>query len=201
MKNLFRSFAVLIATFCAVSLQAKSPIQATHAESAQSSADSKAEPQKPGQALAHESKEAATGKEEAKDEQGGDEEAKLKESASVRWIADKTGMSPHTAYLVFVWFNFLVIGAVMGKYLIQYLPGMFRNRTASIKQSMEDARKASDDANRRLAEIENKLSRLDVDIAAIRSEADTLLSSAEAGMYRAKDEGGNTLVFYGAGVD
>jgi diguanylate cyclase (GGDEF)-like protein len=33
------------------------------------------------------------------------------------------------------------------------------------------------------------------------ADGEALLSSAEAGMYRAKDEGGNTLVFYGAGVD
>jgi diguanylate cyclase (GGDEF)-like protein/PAS domain S-box-containing protein len=33
------------------------------------------------------------------------------------------------------------------------------------------------------------------------TEGDSLLASSEAGMYRAKEEGGNTLVFYGAGVD
>jgi len=97
-------------------------------------------------------------------------------------------MSPRTAYLVFVWFNFLVIAAVMGKYLIKYLPGMFRNRTASIKQSMEDARKASEDANRRLAEIENKLSHLDVDIAAIRSEADAVNKAEEARLQTSIEE-------------
>ena len=65
---------------------------------------------------------------------------------------------------------------------------MFRNRTASIKQSMEDARKASDEANRRLSEIENKLSRLDVDIATIRSEADAVNKAEDARLQASIEE-------------
>ena len=186
MKKSLRVLAVLIATLFAISVQAKSPIQAAHTESAQTepAAESKAEPQKPGQALVEESKE-ATGEHEAK---GGDEEEKLKQSASVRWIAEKTGMSPHTAYWVFVIFNFAVIAGVIGKYLIKYLPGMFRSRTASIKQSMEDARKASEEAQRRLGDIESKLSRLDVDIAAIRAEAEAVNKAEEARMQASIEE-------------
>ena len=92
----------------------------------------------------------------------------------MKWIAAKTGVSPRAAYWVFVIFNFAVIAAVIIRYSVKYLPGMFRNRSASIKQSIEDARKASDDANRRLSEIEAKLSRLDQDIAAMRSEAEAI---------------------------
>ena len=45
------------------------------------------------------------------------------------------------------------------------LPAVFRNRTASIQQAMAEARAASEDANRRLADIESRLSRLDSEIA------------------------------------
>jgi F-type H+-transporting ATPase subunit b len=183
-KYLLRIVAVLVATFFAVSLQAKSSIQATEPTHASPATESKAEPQKPGQALVEESKDAAAGHEE----KGGDEEEKLKESASVRWIAQKLGITPHHAYLIFVWLNFLVIAAVIGKYLIKYLPGMFRSRTASIKQSMEDARKASEEANRRLGDIESKLSRLDVDIAAIRAEAEAVNKAEEARMQASIEE-------------
>jgi len=179
-KNLLRVAAVLIATSFLVTLQAKSSMQKAEPAQAAPAAGSKSELQKPGEALAHETNEATTGKEEAKEEKGGDEEGKLKESASVRWIAQKTGLSPSAAYWLFTVFNFAVIVVVMDRYLIKYLPGMFRNRTASIKQSMEEARKASDEANRRLSEIESKLSRLDVDIAAIRSEADAVKKAEEA---------------------
>jgi len=178
-KNILR-FALLL-TFCSLPLvlQAKPSIQAAKTETAQAAPESSPEAKtaegKPGQALAERSNEAA-----GKEEKGGDEEEKLKHSASVRWLAEKTGMSTQTAYWVFVFFNFGVIAAVMAKYLIKYLPGMFRSRTASIKQSMEDARKASDDANRRLTEIESKLSRLDVDIAGIRAEAEAVNKAEEA---------------------
>jgi len=156
-KNLLRVIAVVAIFSFALTLSAKS-LQATQTESAkpaqaESTPQALTEEGKPGQALAERSNEAA-----GKEKKGGDEEEeKLKESASVRWLAQKTGMSVRTAYWVFVIFNFGVIAAVMLRYLAKYLPGMFRNRTASIKQSMEAARKASDDANRRLAEIENKL--------------------------------------------
>jgi len=42
--------------------------------------------------------------------------------------------------------------------------GLFRGRTASIQKAMEEARKASEDANCRLAEVEARLSRLGVEI-------------------------------------
>src|SRR5206468_1705760 len=104
-KNLLRVLAILIATFFAISSQARSSMQAAHVESAQATPtgtpEAKTEAGKPGQALAERSSEAA-----GKEEKGGDEEEKLKESASVRWIAQKTGMSPRTAYWVFVIFNF-----------------------------------------------------------------------------------------------
>lgn len=188
MKNLLRVVAVLVITFLAVALQAKPSLQAGQPDSAQaapaeSTPEAKTEHGKPGEALAQRSNEAA-----GKEEKGGDEEEKLKESASVRWIAQKTGMSVHTAYWVFVIFNFAVIAAVIGKYLIKYLPGMFRSRTASIKQSMEDARKASDEANRRLGDIESKLSRLDVDIATIRAEAEAVNKAEEARLQASIEE-------------
>jgi F-type H+-transporting ATPase subunit b len=54
----------------------------------------------------------------------------------------------------------------------KYLPTAFRNRTASIQQAMAEARAASEDANRRLAEIESRLSRLDGEIAEMRGAAE-----------------------------
>ncbi|MFL6298979.1 MAG: hypothetical protein ACJ71N_00050 [Terriglobales bacterium] len=174
-------------------LQAKPSIQAGKTESAQaapkSSPEAKTADGKPGQALAERSNEAA-----GKEEKGGDEEEKLKHSASVRWLAEKTGLSTGTAYWIFVIFNFAVIAVVIGKYLIKYLPGMFRSRTASIKQSMEHARKASDDANRRLSEIESKLSRLDVDIAGIRAEAEAVNKAEEARLQTSIEEDRKKIV-------
>jgi F-type H+-transporting ATPase subunit b len=192
-RNLLR--LVLLLAFCSLPLflLAKPAIQAAKPESAQAASESTPEAKtaegKPGQALAERSNEAA-----GKEEKGGDEEEKLKESASVRWIAKHTGLSPLAAYWIFTIFNFAVIAAVIGKYLIKYLPGMFRSRTASIKQSMEDARKASDDANRRLSDIESKLSLLDVDIAAIRAEAEAVNKAEEARLQASIEEDRKKIV-------
>jgi len=179
-KNLLRILAVLVAASLSLSLQAKSSMQVKSAEPAQAApaAESKADPQKPGQAMA----------EAAKEEKGGDEEAALKQSPSVRWVAQKTGLSPSAVYWLFTIFNFAVIAAVIVRYLVKYLPGMFRSRTISIKQSMEDARQASDEANRRLGDIESKLSRLDVDIATIRSEAEAVNKAEETRLQASIEE-------------
>jgi F-type H+-transporting ATPase subunit b len=49
---------------------------------------------------------------------------------------------------------------------------MFRNRTASIQKAMEEARKASEDANRRLKEIEARLARLGDEINQMRTASE-----------------------------
>jgi len=189
-KNLLRVIAVLVATLFAVSLQAKSPIQAAHTESAQTApaAESKAEPQKPGEALAEESKEAAGG------EKSEDQEELLKHSAMVEKFAHWTGLQNHLllAYWIFTILNFAILLAALRKlvpFLMRYFEIPFAyQRRERVRAGLEDARKASEEANRRLGEIENKLSRLDVDIAAIRAEAEAVNKAEEARMQASIEE-------------
>ena len=54
----------------------------------------------------------------------------------------------------------------------KYLPGIFRDRTAAIQKAMREAQKASEEARRRLAEIESRLMKLDIEIGAIRDDAE-----------------------------
>jgi F-type H+-transporting ATPase subunit b len=191
-KNLLRILAVFVATFFAVSLQAKASFQTGHAESAQAApaAETKAEGQKPGQALVEESKEAATGKEENSE----DQEEVLKHSAMVRKFARWTGLENHPllAYWVFTILNFALLLAALRKlvpFLMRYFEIPFAHqRRERVRAGLEDARKASDEANRRLGDIENKLSRLDVDIAAIRAEAEAVNKAEEARMQASIEE-------------
>src|SRR5438552_3409937 len=104
-----------------------------------------------GAQLAKETREAA----------GEDETAQFKQSASVRWLSKFTGGNLQHAYWLAVLLNFLVIAVVLGWAAGKYLPGMFHERTVSIQRAMEEARRASEDANRRLGEIESRLARLD----------------------------------------
>jgi len=117
-----------------------------------------------GRQLAHETREAA-GEEK-------DDKAEFKQSASVQFIARHTGLSTSNAYLISVLLNFAVIAGIIFWAARKYLPGAFSARTASIQKAMQEAQKASEDARRRLAEIESRLMKLDVEIGMIRDEAE-----------------------------
>jgi F-type H+-transporting ATPase subunit b len=56
---------------------------------------------------------------------------------------------------------------------------MFRNRTASIQKNLEEARKASEDANRRLGEIESRLGHLDDEIHQMRAASEKEAATEE----------------------
>jgi len=117
----------------------------------------------PGHQLAHETREAAG---EEKDEFG-----EFKQSGSVRLIAKWTGLGLQRAYWLSLVSNFLVIAGVLFWAGRRFLPGIFRDRTAAIQKAMQEAQKASEEARRKLADIESRLMKLDAEIGAIRDEA------------------------------
>jgi F-type H+-transporting ATPase subunit b len=109
---------------------------------------------------------------ETREAAGEDDASQFKHSSAVRLIAELTGLDLENAYRVCVALNFLIIAvAIFWLSKKKNLPGLFRTRTASIQNAMEEARKASEDANRRLAEIEARLSKLDVEIGRMRTAA------------------------------
>ncbi|MGZ4900718.1 MAG: ATP synthase F0 subunit B, partial [Candidatus Angelobacter sp.] len=68
------------------------------------------------------------------------------------------------------------------------LPGYFSGRTATIQKGIEEARKMSEDARRRLSEVEGRLSRLDTEIAGMRKEADENAKAEEQRLLAAGEE-------------
>ena len=123
-----------------------------------------------------------------------DEQAQFKHSWMVEWVAKLTGLSLEGAYWLCVALNFAIVAGAIGYFSKQNLPGMFRNRTASIQKAMQEARRASEDANRRLAEIETRLSRLDAEIAGMRSGAEKEALTEEARIKAAAEEDGRKIV-------
>jgi F-type H+-transporting ATPase subunit b len=105
--------------------------------------------------------------------------AAFKHSSSVKFVARMTGLSLTAAYWLCVVFNFGVVAGVIFWASKKYLPGMFRNRTAAIQKAMAEARAASEDANRRLADIEARLARLDGEIGEMRGAAEMEASAEE----------------------
>ena len=121
--------------------------------------------------LAHETREA-----EGDDQE---ENANLKHAAPVQWLARKIGLSVHGAHLLALSLNFAIIAVVVIWAARKFLPGVFRNRTASIQQALQEARAASQDANRRLVDIETRLRQLDVEIGRMQSTAESEAAAEE----------------------
>ncbi len=123
-----------------------------------------------------------------------DDTAEFKQSPSVQFIARHTGLSTGNAYLLSVLLNFAIIAGVIFWASRKYLPGMFSARTAAIQRAMQEAQKASDEARRRLAEIESRLMKLDGEIGMMRNAAEKEAGAEEARIQAAAQEDGRKLV-------
>jgi F-type H+-transporting ATPase subunit b len=152
--------------------------------SEQKASDSNAQKRSLSQQLVKESRKAA----------GEDDESQFKKSPSVQLVAKLTGLDLEHAYWVCVLLNFVVIAAAIFWLSKKNLPGVFRNRTASIQKAMEEARKASADANRRLAEIEARLSKLDSEIDGMRAAAANEAAAEEQRIKAAAAEDARKIV-------
>jgi F-type H+-transporting ATPase subunit b len=127
---------------------------------------------------------------ETREAAGEDEEehADLKHAKPVRWLARKIDWSVHGTHLLLSGINFAIIAVILIWAARKYLPGTFRNRTASIQQALQEARAASQDANRRLADIENRLRQLDVEIGRMQSSAESEAAAEEARIQKAAED-------------
>ncbi len=131
---------------------------------------------------------------EASREAAGEENAEFKQSPSVRFLAHITGLSPHNAYWLAIAVNFVIIALAIGWFVKSSLPAMFRTRTQNIKKTLEEARAASDDAGRRLSDIEARLAKLDGEIAGMRSTAESEAAAEEARIRAATEEDAHKIV-------
>ena len=136
--------------------------------------------------LTHETREAAGEKK--------DETAEFKESPSVQFIARHTGLSNGHAYLLSILLNFAVIAILIAWAARKYLPHVFSARTAAIQKAMQEAQKASEEARRRLADIENRLKKLDVEIGTMRDNAEKDAAAEEARIQAAAQEDARKLL-------
>lgn len=73
--------------------------------------------------------------------------------------------------LIYKSINFVILFGLIIYFLAKPAKEFFTARTASIRQGMSDAAAARDAAEKRLAEIEQKLSHLNEEIAGLRAEA------------------------------
>jgi F-type H+-transporting ATPase subunit b len=157
----------------------------------QQSESKKTEPTKEGKQAAPEHE--GFGKqlaEETRESTGDDKEdnANLKHASPIRWMARKTGLSVHQAHMVALFINFAVVVVIIGWAAYKFLPAMFRDRTSAIQRALEEARSASQDANRRLSDIENRLRQLDVEIGRMQASAEKEAEAEEIRIQKAAEE-------------
>ena len=112
----------------------------------------------------------------------------LKHSSTVRWLARKTNLSVHGMHLLATSLNFAIVAALAFWAARKFLPAMFRNRSQAIQQALEEARAASQDANRRLADIETRLRQLDGEIGRMQVTAEREGAAEEARIQKAAEE-------------
>jgi F-type H+-transporting ATPase subunit b len=107
-----------------------------------------------------------------KNNQEADENDAYLHSPSVRSLGAKFGLNPEQAATTFTVLNFVILAILVGWFLIRTLPKTFRNRNTAIQKQLVDARVATEEASARLNNVEQRLGKLDEQIAAIRVQSE-----------------------------
>jgi len=101
-----------------------------------------------------------------------DEKAAYRHSEMVQKVGTLLGMNAEQAATSFELFNFAILAILVGWFLLRTLPRTFRGRSGVIQKQLVDARSATEEATARLSGVEVRLSKLDEQIAAMRSQAE-----------------------------
>lgn len=96
----------------------------------------------------------------------------FRHSAAVQSIARLVGMSTETtARTIEIINSAIIIGAVLW-FLFRFVPKAFRQRNETLQKQLLEARLAAAEANERLAAVEERLSKLGIEIDAIRQQTE-----------------------------
>jgi F-type H+-transporting ATPase subunit b len=124
----------------------------------------------PNQQVVAASNEAAKNKEGT--EEPGENDA-FRYSKSVKWFSSLTGMDVKKGYWVFTTLNFAIVAIAILWGWMKVWPNVVKARNERISHDLEEARRMSEEAQRRLVDIETRLSRLGIEIAEMRSRAES----------------------------
>lgn len=108
-----------------------------------------------------------------------DETAEYKQSPVVKKLGSMMGMKPEAAATTFEVLNFAILAAAILYALGKALPKTFRNRSAGIQKELVDARTATEEATQRLNSVEDRLAKLDGQIAEMRQQAEKDIAADE----------------------
>jgi F-type H+-transporting ATPase subunit b len=111
-------------------------------------------------------------KDEAAKDENKDEGDEYRHSPMVTKLGSFMGMNSGQAATTFTISNLVILLAGVGYLMFKNLPKAFRGRSATIQKQIVDARAATEDAKARLTSVEDRLSKLDEQIAGMRTQAE-----------------------------
>ena len=109
-----------------------------------------------------------------------DENDVYRHSAMVGKMGRMFGMSPNAASTVFEVGNFALLAIGVGFLMAKILPKTFRDRSSAIQKHLLEARVATEQASVRLNSVEERLSKLDEQIAGMKDQAEKDAAADEA---------------------
>jgi F-type H+-transporting ATPase subunit b len=107
-----------------------------------------------------------------KNKQEKDENDEYMKSPNVVMLGGKMGLNPDQSEMVFRLTNFLLLAVGVVWLIAKLLPKTLRDRNTTIQKQLVDARTATEEARARLSGVEERLSKLDGEIAAMRAQAE-----------------------------
>ena len=126
------------------------------------------------------SSEASSAKGPDKSEQEIDQNDAYLHSPMVVKIGGMMGMDRERSATVFQLANFLLFAALVGWAVVKAVPKVLRDRSSAIQKQLVDARTATEEASARLSSVEERLGKLDGEIATMRAQAEKDAARDEA---------------------
>jgi len=90
----------------------------------------------------------------------------------VKWTAQKLNTSVETASAIYQILNFVVIFLLVVVPLARIMPKIFRKRSQILGANLQEARKATEEANARLRAVEEKVTGLDGEIKKLQAQVE-----------------------------
>jgi len=96
----------------------------------------------------------------------------FRHSPAVQSLARRFGMSTETAAKLLEDLNSAILIIAILWFIFRLVPKIYRNRSQKLQKDLFDARSATAEANERLAVVEERLSKLGIEIDAIRKQTE-----------------------------
>jgi F-type H+-transporting ATPase subunit b len=96
----------------------------------------------------------------------------FRHSEAVKTVARYLNLSTEITARIFEFLNSAILIGAIGWFLFRFVPKAFRKRNETLQKQLIEARVAATEANERLTVVEERLSKLGIEIEAIRAQTE-----------------------------